>query len=671
MMFDLRRGNFVGPSNLPLDLLSGRDGSVLWSSDIKIRVSDGFLFVDCRQLDGQGSPELVIVVATDWDYPWRRSISSPEQQHTLAVLAGHSGKVVWKQPLSMAYSGARNRSYHVRQGILRAAYAELSGDGVEDIVIPGERLDDPDSFEMRAINGATGKVLWRHALSPAPSHKKWQVFEQSPVPIIGDLDGDGSPEVLMVEYDLTKTTEPNRVARVIALDGVNGRFKWKWETPVSEDCGRLSAHPEKLDERPTPRVLRTKDGSGLVCLNLWGKPGEIVVLNHEGKFVRKLPGESDKYAFRFWSHDLDSNGDDEILTNQNGELSAVDADSGELMWQWRSPNGENARIVDIWDSTHTPRTATTTTTTTTTTANPTEADETAALGSKSIIAVTTNYAMYGLSGRNAQILWTCDGPHPRAVRGAIRNPSRMLLLNNEGETAKPRVLFQLPEDMAVCRCVSVSDKSQTDVVNYQAKPTTSRAPGDPRLRVRVFSKSRYDKREWATTLWGLAMSLFLIVIPVQYVRTLIVNRLWSLRTFLLLPLICGMIALCLKANKPELVNEGFAVGPTRARINMAVFSLPLITFPLLMLSHARAKKWRSIMQWGLATLVLAIVFTGGTMLGDPRQLRPDERYTFEGWYYALFVGMMMAGWLALLLGLIGRFVKTLKRVLHNRSASPG
>ena len=74
---DLRRGNFLGPGNLPLELLSGSDGRVLWSSDIKIRASDGFLYIDCRQLDGRGSPELVIAVSTDWGYPWRRSIGSP------------------------------------------------------------------------------------------------------------------------------------------------------------------------------------------------------------------------------------------------------------------------------------------------------------------------------------------------------------------------------------------------------------------------------------------------------------------------------------------------------------------------------------------------------------------------------------------------------------------
>ncbi|GAB3029868.1 hypothetical protein GCM10027052_02390 [Parafrigoribacterium mesophilum] len=98
------------------------------------------------------------------------------------------------------------------------ALADLNGDGGLDIVVgTGAYWPEPAGRKVIALNGKTGKLMWE-----APTSAR--VVGS---PSVGDVDGDGKPEVFIV----------SRGAHLLSYDGENGHLRFDKCIDDGSSCG--------------------------------------------------------------------------------------------------------------------------------------------------------------------------------------------------------------------------------------------------------------------------------------------------------------------------------------------------------------------------------------------------------------------------------------------------
>lgn len=123
------------------------------------------------------------------------------------ALDGATGAVLW-------HVGARDQMFG------SAAIADLDGDGTPDVVIGGR------SAELRAIDGATGRVQWEFYPGDStdePRREGWYNFYNPQV--IPDQNGDGVEDLVIANGGdvLAEPGNPNRPAgRLVVVSGSDG-----------------------------------------------------------------------------------------------------------------------------------------------------------------------------------------------------------------------------------------------------------------------------------------------------------------------------------------------------------------------------------------------------------------------------------------------------------------
>jgi outer membrane protein assembly factor BamB len=355
----------------PLLAISGRTGKRLWTADVQINMQLGCQFHECRDLNGDGRPEVIFVSRIDLGYDRQpgQGWSSNDGQLWLIVLDGRTGKVRWSQPLNERGSNPND----LADVALRPVFAELTGDAVEDIVISAG-LPLIGETQVRAFSGSDGTPLWNWA-SPASKPKAsdrhgWPMLSQ------GDLDCDGHPEVVIlnVEHRPAQANESDLHAVLHVLDGETGKPRWSWSAPVDHGFHQPDSNPERQANVVTPLVVRLNRNQRAVCVWTfhYQTGGQVVLLDAQGKELQKAPiqfafgGEArgamrihnhpaSSYQrgpnwaiFRVWAHDLDNDGTDELLWFVDNELQAVRPDLKTVLWTWPL-RGEANRIVKLID----------------------------------------------------------------------------------------------------------------------------------------------------------------------------------------------------------------------------------------------------------------------------------------------------------------------------------
>jgi hypothetical protein len=267
----------------PLVAVSGRTGRHLWAADFRVDFWNGPQLLECRDLDGDGRPEVLFVSASSWDWPRgaNDSRSSNDWQYWLAVLDGATGRVKWRQPLSERNTSQSNGGPAWTP--FAFAVTDLDGDGSPDLVIEAG-LPEADG-EVRAFRGRDGEPLW--TWKPAARALDGGLLRAGrPTLTVGDV---GGRRIVLVLHTATETDPNGRAwpqAELVALDARSGQALWTWRHRVDYEYN--DTLNGAVQSRVVPQFAELGGGRRAVCVWTYNydERSLITLLDEQGHELR-------------------------------------------------------------------------------------------------------------------------------------------------------------------------------------------------------------------------------------------------------------------------------------------------------------------------------------------------------------------------------------------------
>lgn len=173
----------------------GPNGTTRWTHAMR---SDVFADVGVADFDADGTPEIavgtdagrVVLLGPDGAIEWNRSVGKTVTWTATGQLDGDgpvefvaattAGEVV-----ALDGTGSREWSRSLGTYAAVATIADADGDGDPEVYATAK------DGKLRALDGATGDVEWTTALPGGEA-------QMTPPPTVGDLDGDGTLELVAV-----------------------------------------------------------------------------------------------------------------------------------------------------------------------------------------------------------------------------------------------------------------------------------------------------------------------------------------------------------------------------------------------------------------------------------------------------------------------------------------
>lgn len=433
----------AGPSTYrSIAAYSTRDGRRLWTSpDTDLGGGErggstlGWSYqyprADFADLDGDGTPEVLV------------SLPAEGGELRLRVVSGRDGRTLWHAPI---VDGAMTPDPRPAG----APIADFDRDGHRDlamVVPPSAKPTRPEEAWARVDvrRGLDGRSAWPAAfpLSKDARHLVW------PEPSLGDLDGDGVPEVLVVRHS-GYTENHGYACEYVVLDGRSGLVHWTW----SWDAGFPAIWAPIVLK--SPEASRRRVAMGLNVLR--PRPGieshggfGFVILDAAGGLVRYQevggPGPTAIRGGLAWaSADLDGDGTDELLHSDGGFLCA--GFGPDLRPRWRkafgSAAGETVRVRVVTPSLE---------------------------GSGAAVLLWTGRDVFGIEGSRGDVVWR--GRAPGAPVWGTGGFPHMRVLSGSKATSLPYLAFGEP----IARSeIGLLESTQPTTPDGRYRPTTAR-PG--------------------------------------------------------------------------------------------------------------------------------------------------------------------------------------------------
>lgn len=621
--------NPSAPLPFPLQALSGKTGQRLWGErpwtipeEIVARRPDGlylmFLQPQADDLDRDGSPEIVCAYRVYWgEQAWSGGFVG---QVFLAAISSRNGAFQWNRPIGRIRKLPSGMSAEDLPWLPADGRADLDGDGVADIVatIPTTKTEDypPQryGFETLAISGRTGHDLWP-AVPADESMGSLQAYllSKTPQALSVCLAGSEEPAVLAAEtlFDANQAYDAPRRCRVRALNGDDGKVRWEYSWQSTGNNSEYSAPQLSM-----AAVDFAGDGNRTVCIYDYDDTPDaggatLHLVDSSGALHKRIVGEKswnyDSAASRLWPVDLDGDRRQELVYLCGSTLQAIRGD-GAVLWH-REGMGV---LTDIaW---HEPFPQ---------------------------LVVAQSHDFLGLDGRNGNLLWRGASAFPPGPR-----PGRTwcLLPGKSGDDARILAVG----DEAALHVALPTDAAGRYRLGTHRSPGLSAAalPADPRwLRPLPWI---YSNRAAWLEFSSVAFSLVLIVLPGAYLGFMLRQRTWSLRSWLSLPLVIGLVFVLyrLVASLPSVRQMGWGLAETYPH---ALGGTLALIFPALSLWWAIRRRWWRVAVLLGTSLVLALLLGLIMYLIVARDLVPQERFdwNWRGCWNLWFPAALVSGWLAL------------------------
>ena len=299
------------PSTSPIELLSGRTGARLWLANVPgfdVHLPDyvELDWTEPRVILPNGTPDLI-------------ALRSGQNGCKLARISGREGRVLWDVAASTGDPGSL---LHVKPP---HAFDDLDGDGGLDVmtVIPQVKQDGTSEYTLLAVSLRDGKRLWSQ-----PVRFRFDIESIGGL-CVGDVDGDKSPDVVVLEA--ADENEKDELT-IRLLNGRDGKVRWTWKSGAFQRMGRgwHSITLADFDGHGTPSVC-----IGFSAPRMFTDWHRFVVLDGAGKerVRREIIGAPSALK----AVDVNGDGRDELLVVEGGVPGGrLCAWSGELkdLWTW-------------------------------------------------------------------------------------------------------------------------------------------------------------------------------------------------------------------------------------------------------------------------------------------------------------------------------------------------
>ena len=277
--------------------LAQPQGVVLWSYP----ANDGiYSTVSIRDVNGDSAPDVIGVIYYS---------NTPSDPRKAYCLSGPTGESLWVN--RTAYGTWGNKGL--------CAAEDLSGDGLEDVVVGTAGTYIPPGRSCVAVNGVTGETLW---VFPFGQNRGWCYCVRPFVWPDGrpvDLDHDSFPEVLA---GAGGTTNDKR-GTAIVLSGHTGDSIWAFR-PDYDGCQCLASFVD-LNGDTVPEVLVGAGGNGTdnraFCVS--GRNGSLIWQYETGNSVydiRRIP-------------DVNRSGTDDVICGGwDYKVHCLEGTNGDSIW---------------------------------------------------------------------------------------------------------------------------------------------------------------------------------------------------------------------------------------------------------------------------------------------------------------------------------------------------
>lgn len=241
------------------------------------------------------------------------------------ALDGKNGELLWKVPAKDQIFGS-------------AAFKDVSDDGVKDVFIGGR------SAELIAINGASGKVIWRFSpKTRGKNGKKVKWFNFYNPQFIPDQDGDGLEDIIVSNGGdvMAEPHDPNRpTGSLLVLSSKNGRLLAQAEAPDGKEIYMSITVVEAPDGKDHEIFFGT--GGETIGGNLYVT--YLSDLMRGDLSGAKLLDSSRDKGYIGPASRVDLTGDgitDVVSCSVDGRLLAFDGDDYERLWELVVPGTES------------------------------------------------------------------------------------------------------------------------------------------------------------------------------------------------------------------------------------------------------------------------------------------------------------------------------------------
>ena len=233
------------------------------------------------------------------------------------ALDGKSGKLLWNVPAIDQIFGS-------------AALMDITNDGIDDIFMNGR------SSELKAINGATGKVLWSFdtVLYSLKKTKRWFNFYNPQ--FIHDVDKDGFKDILISNGGdiFVPAHNPNRATgRLVILSSKTGKLLVDANMPDGREI-YMSISIDFNEKDPLNSKIIFGTGGETIRGNLYVATLDMVLTNNLSKST--LLDSSLTKGFISPPAWVDLNFDNQkdiVVASVDGRLMAYDGQTNKKIWQ--------------------------------------------------------------------------------------------------------------------------------------------------------------------------------------------------------------------------------------------------------------------------------------------------------------------------------------------------